>query len=89
MTKVFIPAPPLQEMLEFCYKCVERSGLYLGKDDRFYLSGKAVSQKEIRAMLGHDLHTRYFITSKTRADTIEKFFEQVFTEKLDNRQTVG
>jgi hypothetical protein len=89
MTKTFIPAPPLQEMLEFCYKCVERSGLYLGKDDRFYLSGKAMSMKDVRGMLTHDLHTRYFITSKTRADTIEKFFEQVFTEKLDNRQTVG
>lgn len=76
--KAFVPAPPLAEMLDFCANCVQRSGLYIGKDDRFYLSGKAIPMKEVRAMLGHDLHTRYFITSKTRAETIDKFLEHTF-----------
>lgn len=66
MTKVFIPPPSVEELQTACKEILNEKGLHFHPQ----------SIKDIKEVLRIGLHARFFIKTKVRVDTINKFVQE-------------
>jgi hypothetical protein len=66
MTKAFIPPPTAEELQNACKDILMEKGLQFHPQ----------SLKDIREVLRIGLHARFFIKTKVRVDTVNKFIQE-------------